>query len=227
MSTEKMYCPDLRLFGDGGAGGASGAAAAPAAGQGDAASGKSGAGAGTKAEFGGDAKSGTKTAARSAKKSGKQQSREKAASQSGRDADGQGESFDTLVKGRFKEDYGKTVQDIVTKRLKSARQSRESAERFLPVIRALGEKYGIDTSDLDRVDIQSLQDRISGKGEAEAKQAENDKRFFRLVREGRELAQQYPSFSMEKEMASPEFSRMVWAGVPVKTAYSGLYRPLW
>ena len=193
MSTEKMHCPDLCLFGDGGNGGATGAAAAPAADRGDAAFENSGAEAGTGAE-------------------------------SGRDADGREESFDSLVKGRFKEDYDKSVRDIVTRRLKSEKQARERAERFLPIIRALGEKYGIDTSDPDSVNVQSLQERISGKGEAAAGQGEKDEGFLRLIQEGRELVGQYPSFSIEEELANPEFSRMVWAGVPMKTAYEAVHK---
>lgn len=66
-----------------------------------------------------------------------------------------GESFDDLIKGRFKDEYGERVEGIVQERLKGAkaREAEYNAReaKYSPIMQALAAKYGMDPNDIDGI----------------------------------------------------------------------------
>lgn len=63
------------------------------------------------------------------------------------------ETYESLVKGRFKAEYDADVQGIVQARLRTAK-AREAKTAAL--IKILGDRYGIDVSDADNLDYEGL-----------------------------------------------------------------------
>ena len=65
-------------------------------------------------------------------------------------------SFDDLIKGDYKEDFEAKLQSAMDKRFKSANKDKETVSKLAPVIAILGDKYGVDASDLSKVDLDAL-----------------------------------------------------------------------
>ena len=66
------------------------------------------------------------------------------------DAQGQGtqeETFDSLIRGRYKQDFDSAVQKVVKQRVRGLNQYKGQVEAMAPIIDQLGALYGIDTSD--------------------------------------------------------------------------------
>ena len=79
-----------------------------------------------------------------------------AANQEGQE---QAETFDDLIKGKYKADYDARVQATIRDRLKG---SNERMNKLNPIIEAVAQRYGMDTSDLDKLDLNALSEKIAG-----------------------------------------------------------------
>lgn len=64
----------------------------------------------------------------------------------------QGESWEDLIKGKYKDDYGKSVQKAVTERVKSEQAKNQQLKNELSaasdLVNKLATKYGIDATDM-------------------------------------------------------------------------------
>ena len=116
------------------------------------------------------------------------------------------ESFEDLIKGKFKDDYNKSVNKIVRNRLKGTQKELDSANEFVdsvtPVLQMLGDKYGKDTNDIEGITQSILDDNALYEEEALERGMDVDtlKGIKKLEMENQRLA-------MEKEQAQEE-SRM-------------------
>ena len=67
------------------------------------------------------------------------------------DAQGQGtqqeETFDSRIRGRYKQDFDSAVQKVVKQRGRGLNQYKGQVEAMAPIIHHLGALHGIDTSD--------------------------------------------------------------------------------
>lgn len=164
----------------------------------------------------------------------------------------QEESFESLIKGRYKADYDRRVKKAVMERFKSINS------KFSPILDVLGQQYGIDVSDPEKIDYDALTRKLTDDKrlyEAEAlekgipldalmqmkrierqnaalqrenamAQGEVQRReeFDRIVRQFAEVQAVYPGADLSVELANPEFGRLVSNGVPARTAYEVLHR---
>lgn len=164
----------------------------------------------------------------------------------------QEESFESLIKGRYKADYDRRVKKAVMERFKSINS------KFSPILDVLGQQYGIDVSDPEKIDYDALTRKLTDdkrlyeaealeKGipletlmqmkrierqnaalqrENAAAQGEVQRReeFDRIVRQFAEVQAVYPGADLSVELANPEFGRLVSNGVPARTAYEVLHR---
>lgn len=164
----------------------------------------------------------------------------------------QEESFESLIKGRYKADYDRRVKKAVMERFKSINS------KFSPILDVLGQQYGIDVSDPEKIDYDALTRKLTDDKrlyEAEAmekgipletlmhmKQMERQnaalqrenamaqgemqrrEEFDRIVRQFAEVQAVYPGADLSVELANPEFGRLVSNGVPARTAYEVLHR---
>jgi hypothetical protein len=150
---------DLQLFADGGAGAGSGA------GTGGAAGGDGGMAAAAGTEI---AQAEQRSPARSKRREnplanvtyGRQAEPAKqtdAAAQDQTEQQDTAESFEDLIKGRFKGDFESRVQGILQDRLKG---SREREAKVAPILERIAQKYGMDTADMASLDLDALTEAI-------------------------------------------------------------------
>lgn len=71
------------------------------------------------------------------------------------------ETYESLIKGKFKADYDRDVQSIVQRRLKGSKAIEERLNTLAPVLQTLAERYGMDASDVNAIDVKALSKALS------------------------------------------------------------------
>lgn len=127
------------------------------------------------------------------------------------------ETFDDLIKGRYKQDFDTKVQSIINKRFKGAREAEASMQKLSQGITALGTYYGLDAESPDFLD--SLNSKIMDDEKLYEKEAsergmnvEDVKRIRRMEQENRALKMQ--NMREKEERQREEFYRGVINQVP-------------
>lgn len=65
-------------------------------------------------------------------------------------------AFEQMIKGEYKDEYNARVQDAISKRFKSSEAVAERQKALTPILEILANKYGIDASDIDKMDLDKL-----------------------------------------------------------------------
>ena len=165
------------------------------------------------------------------------------------DNEEQEESFDDLIKGKYKKNFSAAVENIVKGRVKNYQENLQKANS---VVSLIAQKYGIDASDPEAVQKAIMEDNSYYEREAEErgidvetlkhiKQLEaQNARFAEDVANRQKLAQEqeawkgivdqaekvkdiYPMFNLEEEMNNETFGMLIAANVPVQTAYEAIH----
>lgn len=169
----------------------------------------------------------------------KKQPADKAASSD----DGSGElpSFAQLLK---KPEYNRAMQEIVSKRLKGAKQAGDTLERLTPALKVLAQRYGMEYG--EGFDAEAFCNAVSAEtnggensgsadsgGFAPEQQPQSDNRavylahFSDLRREAEELKTMYPGFDLMREInENPVFARVTAPdiGMSVADAFYATHR---
>lgn len=66
-------------------------------------------------------------------------------------------SFKELIKGEYKDEFGKEVEAVIKKRF---RNETKKYEKMNPLMEVLGERYGVDVTDFDAIDFTDLASRL-------------------------------------------------------------------
>ena len=167
----------------------------------------------------------------------------------GRDFDAE---FDTMIKGEFKDAFGKKVQNIVKDRLKGSKQTESRLKDANDLLSLVGERYGWDGKDLAtlRASVESdrayLEQEALDKGmtvdqlaevkrlqrenaallkqQTEAQErAEFDRKVNGWMQEAEALKGTYPNLNLMEEFQNPQFLRLLDSGVGVKSAYQAVH----
>lgn len=147
------------------------------------------------------------------------------------------DEWDTLINGKYKEQYGKAVKDAVNKRFKNQKDLQGQIDAIDPIIRAIAQRYDIQADANGSIPIQALSDKVLNDNamyEQEAfergmsvedlkqmkalerenaqlrrstQQSQEEREWDNLVAQGEELKAMYPSFDMDTEMLNPEFGK--------------------
>lgn len=147
------------------------------------------------------------------------------------------DEWDTLIKGKFKDQYGKAVNDAVNKRFKNQKDLQGQIDAIDPIIRTLAQQYGIQAEANGSISIQALSDKILNDNalyEKEAfergmsvedlkqmkalereneqlkrstQQTQEQREWMEIEQQGEQLKEMYPSFDMDTEMLNPEFGK--------------------
>lgn len=155
--------------------------------------------------------------------------------------------FNELIKGKYKDIYGKKVQSVIDKRFKQTKQLEETVKANSEINAKLGAKYGIDPADITALaqavgeDDSYLEEaaynnnmtveqyKVFLEGEEAKRQLEqqrNEQRreqvtqFFNTEAEAVKTKYNDPSFDFwELYETNSEFQAMINSGVPTDTAY--------
>lgn len=147
------------------------------------------------------------------------------------------DEWDTLIKGKYKEQFGKAVSDAVNRRFKNQKDLQGQIDAIDPIVQAIAQRYGIAPDASGRIPIDALSDKVLNDNDLYEKEAfergmsvEDLKQLKSLEREnaqlkratqmsqeqrewmdieaqGEELKAMYPSFDMDTEMLNPEFGK--------------------
>lgn len=161
--------------------------------------------------------------------------------------------FEKLIKGDFKDQYNKRVQDTLQKRFKGMQETINKYEQTKPLVEKMASKYGVDADDIEGLikatddDISFYEDEALEKGLS----VEQLKEIKKMERENAELKRQmqqktsqenasklyaewmdqaesakaiYPSFDLNSEMQNPKFLDLLRSHIDVKTAYEVIHK---
>lgn len=120
----------------------------------------------------------------------------------------QGETFEALTGkgGRYEKEYNAALQKAVRGRLRGAEAQKQQMEKLLPIVSWIGQIYGMDTSDMSKVDLDALGEKLSQDNrwyEQEAAQAglpvDAMRRIKNAERENARLKQESAQMRAEEE----------------------------
>lgn len=149
------------------------------------------------------------------------------------------ESWDSLIKGKFKDDYKKSVKAAIDKRFKNQRDLQSQIDMIDPMVKALAQRYGVANNQDGSIPIDALISKVMDDDsmyESEAFQrgmtVQDLKQLKTLEREnaqlrmqqtrsaeaqewdeikaqGEALKEMYPDFDIDAEMSNPDFGRLL------------------
>lgn len=147
------------------------------------------------------------------------------------------DEWDTLIKGKYKDQFGKAVSDAVNKRFKNQKNLQGQIDAIDPLVRAIAQQYGVNADNNGNIPIDVLMDKFMNDNSLYEKEAfergmsvedlkqlkalerenaqlkratqytEEQREWDILMQQGEELKQMYPSFDMDNEMLNPEFGK--------------------
>lgn len=161
--------------------------------------------------------------------------------------------FEKLIRGEYKEQYNKRVQDTVRSRIKGMQETVDKYTAMGPMLEMLSGKYGVDASDVKALQKAIEEDDSFYESEAMDKgvSVQQLKEIKRMERENSELKRQmeekemqdhatqlyaawmdqaeqtksvYPGFDLDAEMQNPQFLNLLRSNVDVKTAFEVLHK---
>lgn len=163
------------------------------------------------------------------------------------------DQFKALIKGEWKEEYGKVMQETIQKRLKANQEAADRGNAFLPVMDLLSQKYGVDSADVDAI-VQAIQDddslyedealesgmsvsqlkeirRVEKENaalKAEIQNREMQKKMDADIQRWNEQTEQakriFPNLDLEAELQNEQFRALLKSGVDVSAAYQVVHQ---
>jgi hypothetical protein len=159
------------------------------------------------------------------------------------------ESFDDLIKGRYKKDFNARVSGIVKDRVKNYQENLDRQNNLLSFI---AEKYGVESTDIDALEKAIMEDDSYYEAEAiergidvktlkhikklehdnekfaenireREKQQQNNEAWAEVLEQAEEVKKLYPDFDIETEMKNETFGLLVAANVPLRTAFEAVH----
>ena len=157
--------------------------------------------------------------------------------------------FEELIKGRYKEQFGKRTQNIINQRFRAAKNTQENLESLQSAIAPLFDKYDIKTDDFQALKDAILNDESTFarkamsvnksteeyKADFEAKQKQDaqaqadamasmKETYAKWKAEEAELQKIYPNFKLAKAISeNAEFKAAIENGTSLATAYKGAF----
>ncbi len=149
------------------------------------------------------------------------------------------ETWDDLIKGKFKKDYDKAIKSAINKRFKNDRGLQSQIDSIDPIVRAMADRYGVKPNPDGSIPIAALQAAIDNDNsfyEKEAfergisveelkrskqmereismlknqqAQSERDRQWQEVVAQADATKQMYPNFDLDAEMSDPNFGRLL------------------
>lgn len=155
--------------------------------------------------------------------------------------------FEALIRGEYKDQYNKRVQDTVRRRMRGTQETVDKYNATVPLLELLGSKYGTtDIAALTKAveeDAGLWEQEASERGMSaeqlrmqkklerdvrmmEQRQAEDQRQraYQQLVQQTEELKNVYPDFDLDTELQNPGFAKLLRAGIDPKTAFEVVHK---
>lgn len=160
--------------------------------------------------------------------------------------------FDSLIKGDYKEQFEKKVQDIVQRRLKSSKETVDRFNALAPTLEMLSRKYGVDASDIDALNsaiadddtyyeeeaiqrgmtVQQLKEvRKMERENAELRrqvqereqQEQAERDIANWMKQAEEASKVFPGLDLGVELQNPQFVDLLRNNIDLQTAYFAIH----
>lgn len=151
------------------------------------------------------------------------------------------EDFESLIKGKYKDQFDAHVRTIMDGRFKKANEESARLEKMQRAMELMGRKYNVDTSDTDALitaiedddslyedeaiergmSVESLKaikkleqdnERMRAQQQRSAQEQMVRDHLNRLGQEASQLKQLYPDFDLQRELQNPMFARLTGPG---------------
>lgn len=157
--------------------------------------------------------------------------------------------YKDLIKGKYKAQHDKYMQDTMNKRLKGTNEKLAKYESLAPTLELLGSKYGVDATDFEALskaidddntlweeealergmsveDLKYIKkiERENAVARQKEKEARDQEVIDRWLSQAEDTKQYFPNFDFDTEIENPEFRALLNAGVNVKTAYQVIHQ---
>lgn len=158
------------------------------------------------------------------------------------------ESFEDLIKGKYKADFDKRMQAAIKKRVGDTKAMEAENAKMREALSIAQQRYGTKDGDWDALTNALLEDDKYLEQEAYEKgidkdtlrtmkrmeheneqlkrnqaelerQARQEQAYQKLLQEQAEVTQIYPNFNLDVEVLNPQFESLVRNGIDLKTAY--------
>lgn len=139
------------------------------------------------------------------------------------------EEFQSLIDGKFKEQFRKRTQSIIDKRFKETKQLEDFKSSVSPLIDKLNEKYNTENGDIKGLSekIFSEENEIDNKNtsENEVEHSNLKEQVSSWVKETDKIKEIYPDFDFKNELKNSSlFGKLLYSGVPLKTAFEVIHK---
>lgn len=154
------------------------------------------------------------------------------------------ESFESLIKGKYKSDFDSHVQNILQQRFKKNADNDALLESYKPLMEAIGKKFNVDPTDVDGMlnavsfDEEALEEEAMQRGmsteslktvkelerkaeklnkleQQSAAQQRMQAHFTQLSQQAEAAKAMYPGFDLMAELNNPTFARLTAPGVGI------------
>ena len=161
--------------------------------------------------------------------------------------------FDELIKGKYKDQYGKRVQKTVQQRLKGTKETEDRLNAMNPLMDLLSARYGVKADDTEglikalegddaffeqaaadhnmeakdyrkMLQLQSENTRLKNQQEQQFRQEQMDKQYAAWEQQAEDARKLYPNLDLNVESQNPQFRQLLMAGIDGGTAYLALHR---
>lgn len=150
-----------------------------------------------------------------------------------------GESFDSLIKGRYKKEYDAAIKGVIDKRFRNQRDLQTQIDAIDPIIQAIAQKYGVAPGENGSIPIEALRDKVlndnslyeqeaydRGMSVEDLKHLKNLERensqlrmasqrsaeqqeWDKIVAQAEQLKEIYPDMDFDAELNNPQFGRLL------------------
>ena len=155
--------------------------------------------------------------------------------------------FNELIKGKYKEQYGKAVSHKIQQRFKGAQERDNALREYQEQLKPLFSMYGVDNpTDFARtlqsnddlfsaraeeagMTVEQYKERLELQAEAERgrqlqeeieREREAQAQYDQWLEEAEELTEIFPNFNLEEEANNEQFVNYLEKGLPLKDAFS-------
>ncbi|MCI1958797.1 MAG: hypothetical protein LKJ25_04135 [Clostridia bacterium] len=167
-------------------------------------------------------------------------------------AQAKSEEFKKLIGGEYKDEFTKMTQSIINRRFKETKTLEEHAAKAEPLMKMLAQKYGVESAEPETLikaiendnsfyESEAMEKGLSVEQYKKIKQLERENEYFKQAQQrqeqekknqeiiskwhtqAEETKQTFPDFDFEAECNNPQFTKLLGAGVDVKTAYRTIH----
>lgn len=162
-------------------------------------------------------------------------------------------SFDELIKGEYKEDFTKKMQQVINRRFAETKSLNERLDRVNPILDMVASRYGLRPDDTQGL-LRALEDdetyyeeeavsrgmsveqlkqikrmenenrRLREQVDHMHQQEETDRIYRGWISEAETLKDTYPGFDFNEEIQNEDFASLLKNGIDVRTAYEVVHK---